>query len=200
MWASAGVAAGEADCSGEAEGAGIAPLHSIVGVEVSASAVEAARRNARANGVANVRFLSASAEAIFDGLEFGGERAAAIVDPPRKGCGEAFLAQLVRFAPRRIVYVSCAPDTQARDLKALLAAGYALRHVQPFDMFPHTRHLESVATLEWPEAGTPTPTPIATVPLPRRKAAPRSRRARRAGQSRVSKRDGGPRNRMDIGS
>ena len=123
-------------------------LHAIVGVEVSASAVEAAWKNAEANGASHVRFLAASAERIFDGLEFDGAHAAVIVDPPRKGCDETFLAQLVRFAPRRIVYVSCSPDTQARDLQKLMAAGYFLHCVQPFDLFPQTRHLESVATLE----------------------------------------------------
>ena len=75
-----------------------------------------------------------------------------IVDPPRKGCGDAFLRQLLQYAPRRIVYVSCAAETQARDLAALLAAGYALRRVTPFDLFPQTRHIECVATLEWPDA------------------------------------------------
>jgi 23S rRNA (uracil1939-C5)-methyltransferase/tRNA (uracil-5-)-methyltransferase len=69
------------------------------------------------------------------------------VDPPRKGCGDLFLAQLAGFAPRTIVYVSCNPETQARDVAVLAAAGYTCTRVQPFDMFPQTRHIEAVATL-----------------------------------------------------
>jgi tRNA/tmRNA/rRNA uracil-C5-methylase (TrmA/RlmC/RlmD family) len=130
-------------------------VRSVVGVEVMESAVEAARKNAEANGLTNVRFLAASAERIFEELLFDGRDAALIIDPPRKGCGTAFLSQLVRFAPRRLVYVSCSPDTMARDLIELLGAGYSLRRCQPFDMFPQTRHIECVATLEWPESGSP---------------------------------------------
>jgi tRNA/tmRNA/rRNA uracil-C5-methylase (TrmA/RlmC/RlmD family) len=70
-----------------------------------------------------------------------------IIDPPRKGCGDDFLRQLVAFAPRTIVYVSCNPETQARDVAALREAGYGCRGIQPFDMFPQTRHVEAVATL-----------------------------------------------------
>jgi 23S rRNA (uracil1939-C5)-methyltransferase/tRNA (uracil-5-)-methyltransferase len=136
-------------------------VRSVVGVEVMESAVEAARKNAEANGLTNVRFLAASAERIFEELLFDGRDAALIIDPPRKGCGTAFLSQLVRFAPRRLVYVSCSPDTMARDLIELLGAGYSLRRCQPFDMFPQTRHIECVATLEWPESGSPpVPEPV----------------------------------------
>ena len=70
-----------------------------------------------------------------------------IIDPPRKGCDEAFLQQLFVFAPRTVVYVSCDPATQMRDLKLFLAAGYKLTVAQPFDLFPQTRHLECVLTL-----------------------------------------------------
>ena len=70
-----------------------------------------------------------------------------MIDPPRKGCDESFLRQLFAFRPRAVVYVSCDPATQMRDLRHFTAAGYALRRVQPFDLFPHTRHLECVITL-----------------------------------------------------
>ena len=70
-----------------------------------------------------------------------------VIDPPRKGCDEDFLRQLLAFGPARVVYVSCDPATQMRDLKAFSAAGYALTAVQPFDLFPQTRHLECVITL-----------------------------------------------------
>ena len=67
---------------------------------------------------------------------------------PRKGCDEAFLDQLDAFSPRRIVYVSCAPDTQARDVKYLCAKGWKVVSVRPFDLFPQTRHVECIAALE----------------------------------------------------
>ncbi|MCR6655251.1 MAG: tRNA (uracil-5-)-methyltransferase [Opitutus sp.] len=70
-----------------------------------------------------------------------------VIDPPRKGCDASFLAQLFAFGPRAVVYVSCDPATQMRDLKEFLAAGYELRAVQPFDLFPQTRHLECVISL-----------------------------------------------------
>ena len=70
-----------------------------------------------------------------------------VIDPPRKGCSPGFLDQLFAFAPRRVVYVSCNPATQIRDLAPLIEAGYAIEEIQPFDLFPQTRHLECVVTL-----------------------------------------------------
>jgi tRNA/tmRNA/rRNA uracil-C5-methylase (TrmA/RlmC/RlmD family) len=119
----------------------------VVGVEVSPTSVAWARENAARNGRANCAFTRADASAIFAGLAFAGADAAVIVDPPRKGCAPEFLEQLVAFAPRTIVYVSCNPETQVRDLVPLGAAGYRVGRVQPFDMFPQTRHLECIATL-----------------------------------------------------
>ncbi len=75
------------------------------------------------------------------------ERSAVIVDPPRAGCGDDFLRQLFEFGPATVVYVSCNPATQMRDLVKFLEAGFELRKVQPFDLFPQTRHLECVMTL-----------------------------------------------------
>ncbi len=119
----------------------------VAGVEVSETSCEWARKNAKANGITNARFLTASAEAVFDEISFPGLQTAVVIDPPRKGCTPEFLEQLIHFGPARIVYVSCDPATQIRDLKQLSAAGYALSDVQPFDLFPHTRHLECVMTL-----------------------------------------------------
>ena len=70
-----------------------------------------------------------------------------LIDPPRKGCDEVFLSQLFGYGPRAVVYVSCDPATQMRDLRSFIAAGYAPIAVQPFDLFPQTRHLECVITL-----------------------------------------------------
>ena len=119
----------------------------VVGVEVSESSVAFARENAAANGIPNATFVAADASAIFSSLEFPRNETAVVIDPPRRGCDEAFLRQLLGFGPRAVVYVSCDPATQVRDLRGFLAAGYAATAVQPFDLFPQTRHLECVITL-----------------------------------------------------
>lgn len=119
----------------------------VAGVEISESSIRFARENADANGIANATFRAGDAAAIFAGLAFPSAATAVIIDPPRKGCDESFLAQLFAYGPRAVVYVSCDPATQMRDLKSFLAAGYALTALQPFDLFPQTRHLECVITL-----------------------------------------------------
>ena len=121
----------------------------VTGIELSASSITFARENAAANGIANATFVAGDAATIFAGLDpaFAPAETAVIIDPPRKGCDESFLTQLFAFGPRAVVYVSCDPATQMRDLKTFLAAGYSLTAVQPFDLFPQTRHLECVITL-----------------------------------------------------
>lgn len=120
----------------------------VLGVEISEKSIQCARENALNNGVKNCEFIAGKAESIFENVEFPGGETSVIIDPPRSGCDEAFLRQLCGFAPRRLVYVSCGPDTQARDIKYLLSNGYKLVKVRPFDLFPQTRHIESVAVLE----------------------------------------------------
>ncbi len=127
--------------------AAAARFERVAGVEVSETSVAFARENAAANGITNATFLAGAAAAIFAGLDFPPGDTAVVIDPPRKGCDEAFLDQLLGFGPRTVVYVSCDPATQMRDLRRFLAAGYALAAVQPFDLFPQTRHLECVMTL-----------------------------------------------------
>lgn len=119
----------------------------VAGVELSATSVKFATENAAANGITNATFLAGDASQIFSGLTFPAHDTAVVIDPPRKGCDESFLNQLFAFGPRAVVYVSCDPATQMRDLKGFLAAGYRLTTVQPFDLFPQTRHLECVITL-----------------------------------------------------
>ena len=119
----------------------------VTGIEISAAAVAKAERNAEINGLMHCRFVSGSAEHIFAGIEHPAAESAVIVDPPRAGCGEDFLRQLFEFGPAAVVYVSCNPATQMRDLVKFLDAGYVLSKVQPFDLFPQTRHLECVMTL-----------------------------------------------------
>lgn len=120
----------------------------VLGVEVSETSADWARANAKSNGINHARFLAASAEAIFGEVDFPAEETAVVIDPPRKGCDLAFLHQLFAYSPRRVVYVSCNPATQIRDLAEFDQAGYKVIEVQPFDLFPQTKHLECVATLE----------------------------------------------------
>jgi tRNA/tmRNA/rRNA uracil-C5-methylase (TrmA/RlmC/RlmD family) len=120
----------------------------VAGVEISETSIAFARENAAANGVSNSLFLAGDASAIFQDLDFPAPDTVVVIDPPRKGCDNEFLQQLFTFGPRSVVYVSCDPATQMRDLRHFLVAGYQLTRVQPFDLFPQTRHLECVITLQ----------------------------------------------------
>lgn len=119
----------------------------VAGIEISESAVAKATHNARINGIANATFMAESAEHLFAHVPHPADDTAVIVDPPRAGCGEGFLQQLLSYGPQVVVYVSCNPATQMRDLGRFVEAGYEVRKVQPFDLFPQTRHLECVMTL-----------------------------------------------------
>jgi len=120
----------------------------LVGIEISASSIRWARTNAEISKTENCEFLIGDAGNLFSRTAFSSENTAVIIDPPRKGCSLEFISQLAKYGPARIIYVSCAPDTQARDLAVLQQEGYKTSHIQPFDLFPQTRHIESVATLE----------------------------------------------------
>ncbi len=126
-----------------------ADCRQLVGVEIFPAAAESARRSAEEMGLCNTRFLCADASAAAETLAKEGFRPdVALLDPPRKGCGEAALRPLVEMAPRRVVMISCNPATMARDLQFLAAAGYRVCKAQPVDMFPRTRHVECLALLE----------------------------------------------------
>lgn len=118
-----------------------------VGIEVNSNAIKWAQGNAGINNASNVSFLIGEAEKLFAYVAFPADETAVILDPPRKGCDEAFIQQLLAYKPKRIVYVSCGPDTQARDLVPLIEGGYSIECVQPFDLFPQTRHVENVVVL-----------------------------------------------------
>lgn len=119
----------------------------VMGIEISESAVAKATHNANLNNITHCSFQAGSAEAIFANVTLPPDQTAMVVDPPRAGCSEAFLDQLFAYGPQTVVYVSCNPATQMRDLVKFVEAGYKLRKVQPFDLFPQTRHLECVITL-----------------------------------------------------
>ena len=120
----------------------------VVGIEVVRESVEDARANASANGVDNCTFVEGDVARMVNPhfVDEHGMADVLIVDPPRAGLHPKVLKTLLTFRPERLVYVSCNPQTQARDLSTL-AAAYTVDAVQPVDMFPHTHHTESVARL-----------------------------------------------------
>lgn len=123
-------------------------FQAVKGVEISETATDWATKNAKLNNIKNAEFIAASAEAIFDGITFPGHQTTVLVDPPRAGCSTEFLEQLFDFKPAKVVYVSCDPSTQMRDLRSFSEEGYEISEVQPFDLFPQTKHLECIVTLE----------------------------------------------------
>ncbi len=120
----------------------------VVGVEVNRDAVADSRENAKRNNIANASFHAADAGAFMRETARAGEHFDVVVtDPPRAGCSQAFLRCLLTLAPDRVVYVSCNPETLARDLFTLTKSGYQVKRIQPVDMFPHTNHVETVVLL-----------------------------------------------------
>ena len=120
----------------------------VLGVEVNRDAVRDAIVNAKLNGMKNIRFVCADAGEFMVNMAAEDESCdVLLMDPPRAGSDEAFLSSAVTLAPKRIVYVSCNPETLARDLKYLTKHGYKVKKIQPVDMFPHTNHVECVVQL-----------------------------------------------------
>jgi 23S rRNA (uracil1939-C5)-methyltransferase len=121
----------------------------VVGIEYVPEAIEDARVNSAVNGIDNTIFFAGDMKDILTAefIETHGAPDVMIVDPPRAGMHQSVVDVILAAAPRRIVYVSCNPATQARDL-ALLAEKYDVTAVQPVDMFPHTAHVENVCRLD----------------------------------------------------
>jgi len=119
-----------------------------VGIEYVPEAIEDAKENSRINGIGNTVFYAGDMKTVLDDafVARNGRPDVIILDPPRAGVDEPVIGVILRAAPERIVYVSCNPATQARDL-ALLDAAYRVEAVQPVDMFPHTHHVENVVKL-----------------------------------------------------
>ncbi len=120
----------------------------VIGVELNHDAVQDAIRNAKANAIRNVHFYENDAGRFMLGMaEQGGHADVVFMDPPRAGSDEAFLSSVARLAPKRIVYISCNPETQARDLAFLTKCGYQAQGAWPYDMFPFANHVENVCLL-----------------------------------------------------
>lgn len=122
---------------------------SVLGVELNKSAVKCAVANARANGIENAEFLCADATEYIQKSAARGERADVVfMDPPRAGSTPEFLEAVCRMEPERLVYISCNPETQARDLEILVKRGWKVEMIQGVDMFPGTESLESIVLLQ----------------------------------------------------
>lgn len=120
----------------------------VIGVELNPDAVRDAIGNARRNEAKNIRFFTADAGEFMVEMAKEGQKADVVfMDPPRSGSDEAFLSSVVQLAPKRIVYISCNPTTQARDVKYLTKHGYCAEGVWPVDMFPMTDEIEAVCLL-----------------------------------------------------
>lgn len=120
----------------------------VIGVEVNRDAVHDAIANAKLNDTKNIRFYCADAGEFMVDMASSGERADVVfMDPPRAGSDKAFLSSVVTLSPKKIVYISCNPETQARDISFLIRNGYKVKKIQPVDMFPHTAHVETVCQL-----------------------------------------------------
>lgn len=121
----------------------------VIGVELNRQAVQDAIINAKINQVQNIRFVCDDAGKFLQKAAAKNEvPEVVIMDPPRAGSDEAFLSALVYASPKKVVYISCNPETQARDVLYLTKHGYKIMNMQPVDLFPHTDHVENIALIQ----------------------------------------------------
>jgi tRNA (uracil-5-)-methyltransferase len=128
---------------------------SSTGIDISVASIASAHKNATLNKLPSSQctFIAADAPELFKSVEYPTDETVVVIDPPRKGCDDNFLTQLLKFGPRRVVYVSCNVHTQARDVGVLvrgkhgMSARYKIESLRGFDFFPQTGHVEGVAVL-----------------------------------------------------
>lgn len=120
----------------------------VIGVELNPDAVRDARINAKENKITNTRFYQGDAGEFMENMAENGEHADVVfMDPPRTGSDKKFMSSVIKLNPSRIVYISCGPETLARDLEYLTKHGYDVRKIQPVDMFSFTDHCENICLL-----------------------------------------------------
>lgn len=120
----------------------------VIGIELNREAVRDAVTNCRENGFKNAEFYQGDAGDFMTHMAQHGQRAEVVfMDPPRSGSTEQFVNAVARLNPEKVVYVSCNPETQARDLKWFKSKGFKVVKAQPVDMFPYTEHVETVCLL-----------------------------------------------------
>lgn len=121
----------------------------VFGVELNKKAVEDAQVNAQLNNIKNIRFINDDAGKFLVEYAQSEKADVVILDPPRSGSSEEFLNALLQIKPRRIVYISCNPQTQVRDVKKLINGGYKVVECVGYDMFPHTDNIEAICALSY---------------------------------------------------
>ena len=121
------------------------PAWQIYGIEINPDSIRDAEVNRELNSLQNIKFVCGDAADLTK--KIGTKPDFAVIDPPRAGCSEKMCRQLIEMYPQHIAYVSCNPQTLARDLKRFVEAGYVIKNVQPVDMFPGTEHVETVCLL-----------------------------------------------------
>lgn len=120
----------------------------VIGIELNKDAVRDAKVNARENKITNARFYQGDAGQFMEAMAANGEHADLVfMDPPRSGSDRKFLSSVITLNPKKIVYISCGPDTLARDLEYLTKHGYEVKKMQAVDMFGFTEHVETVCLL-----------------------------------------------------
>lgn len=120
----------------------------VIGVELNKDAVRDAKINARENKITNVQFRQGDAGQFMEAMAAEGEHADVVfMDPPRAGSDEKFLSSVVKLRPDKVVYISCNPETLARDLNYLTKKGYGVKRIQPVEMFSFTEHVECVVLM-----------------------------------------------------
>ncbi len=120
----------------------------VIGVELNRSAVKDAVSNARHNGITNSRFYAGDAGEFMRAMAEDGMKADVVfMDPPRAGSSKTFIDSVAVLQPEKVVYISCNPETQARDLRFFTEKGYRVRRIRPVDMFPWTNHVETVVLM-----------------------------------------------------
>lgn len=121
----------------------------VIGVELNRDAIRDAIANAKENNIKNIYFYNDDAGDFMVKLAKEGKKIdVVIMDPPRSGSDEKFLSSLIKLSPEKIIYISCNPISQERDLKYLVNEGYKIKEIQPVDMFPQTAHIENVVLIE----------------------------------------------------
>ncbi len=121
----------------------------VIGVELNKDAVKDAKINAKENHITNAEFRQGDAGEFMVKMAENDQKADVVfMDPPRAGSDVKFLSSVVKLNPKKVVYISCGPDTLARDLKYLTKHGYQVKRIQPVDMFPFCDHCETVVLLE----------------------------------------------------
>ena len=118
----------------------------VIGVEIVEEAVEAARENAKLNGIDNVEFIASDVLKVLDDLDKNPDLI--VLDPPREGINPRAIEKIIDFDPEKFLYISCNPVTLVRDLGVFKERGYEIEELEIVDQFPKTSHVETIALIQ----------------------------------------------------